>query len=382
MSEVWTAFVVALTLAVGQAAPYVVVGYLVAAVLREWVPPERLAASLGRSGPGPLLRAVGAGLLLPVCSCGVVPLGIGAARAGAAPGTVLAFMLSAPAVSPVSLLLGGRLLGPGFVAVHAATVLLGALALGAVGNRVLAPPALADGARAAAEGAAAGDARSALTRLRAAGRWAFWDLGADVSVDLTLGLALAAAISALVPPAVAARWVGGGGLGPLLAIVALAVPLYVCTVPSLPIAQRLVALGASPGAALAFLVAGPATNLGELNVIRGALGGRAAGLFAGWVVALAVGAGLVAERLFVALAGGGRGLLLDLEVAAACCVPATFSGEGPAAGVLDALATIPAWHLPFGLLLAATLASGLARRAARRWGALRSPPASTSPEAA
>lgn len=86
----------ALLVALAQAAPYVVLGYLIAALVREFVSVEALTAGFGRDGLGPVARAVSVGALLPICSCGVIPLGVGLVRGGAAVGTTLAFMFAAP----------------------------------------------------------------------------------------------------------------------------------------------------------------------------------------------------------------------------------------------------------------------------------------------
>lgn len=103
-------FGAALAAVLAQSAPYVVLGYLVAALLHEFVAVEALTRGFGRS-PWGVLRAVGVGLLLPVCSCGVVPLAVGLRRGGAALGTVLAFLVAAPATSPVAILVAWSALG-------------------------------------------------------------------------------------------------------------------------------------------------------------------------------------------------------------------------------------------------------------------------------
>jgi uncharacterized membrane protein YraQ (UPF0718 family) len=91
------------------AAPYVVLGFIIAGVLHQWVPRNLLQRHLGGRGGLPLLKGVGIGSVLPICSCGTIPLGIGLYRCGAAIGTILAFMTSSPVLSPVVVLLWVRL---------------------------------------------------------------------------------------------------------------------------------------------------------------------------------------------------------------------------------------------------------------------------------
>src|SRR6202012_3700860 len=105
------------------------------------------------------------------------------------------------------------LLGVPFTLVYVALALLGSLAIGLVGNWLLGGQAEAD-FRAAQSAVAEGECiidsthRTTKAKLRGALRWAFWDLGSDVSVDLLLGIALAAAILAFVPVEWISAWLG------------------------------------------------------------------------------------------------------------------------------------------------------------------------------
>ncbi len=83
-----------LFMALAMSAPYLVLGYIAAALIKEYISRESLAMHLGDKGVRPILNAVGIGALLPICSCGVIPLGVGVHRAGAARGTALSFMTS------------------------------------------------------------------------------------------------------------------------------------------------------------------------------------------------------------------------------------------------------------------------------------------------
>ncbi len=368
-------FGVGLFAALAQAAPYVVIGYLIAALIREFVAIETLTDKFGAAGVGPVARAVSAGALLPICSCGVIPLGVGLVRGGAAIGTTLAFMFSAPAISPVAVILAWNVLGPTLTSAYVVAVLLGSLLLGLGANRVFGGPAIASAAPPVPErpGLAA--------RIRSALRWAFWDLGSDVSVDLLLGLAIAAALLAFVPPGWIAAWLGRPGLLSLLLAIALAVPTYTCTVPSIPVVRTLLLLGVSPGAALALLIAGPATNLGEINVIRAQLGARAAALYVGAIVVTALGAGLVVDRVvFVGYQYQAVEIAGQLVINS-CCVPAPFAPGSARPDLAAVLAQVPAWHVPFIGLLILTLGCGLARRAHARLAASAPPLAAEGPPA-
>jgi len=292
-------FILTLTFTLAETAPYVLLGYFIAAIIREFLPQEFLARWLGPHGIAPLLKALGIGSILPICSCGVVPLSVGLVRCGAAQGTVLSFMATAPALSPVSVILGISLLGVPFMGAYIGLILLGAFLMGLIGNRFLPVGRSFDAQKNAGfhhkeQDLTPEDRRIPLTtRIRRAAHWGFFDLGTEVSLDLLFGLTLATLVSLLVPANWIATWLGGAGILSLLFIVLLSLPIYTCSVPSLPVVQKLLLLGASPGVAFAYLVAGPATNLGELTVIRRSMGMRTTLYYTVSLMVIAIGGGFL-----------------------------------------------------------------------------------------
>ena len=283
----WSALLVSL----GESAPFVIFGLVLAGLIREFVPAGVLKNRLGGAGLVPVLRAVGLGALLPICSCSTIPLGLGMARSGAGTGTVLAFMTSAPALSPVTIVLGLSLLGPSVLGSYSVAVLLGSCCLGFLGNKVLQPWIASEEEKPAEKSCCCGGSHAVKpksSRLVAALRWGLFDLGSEISLSLLIGLLLATALLVFVPDAWVLSLVGQPGPLAILAVIILAVPAYTCSVPALLIAASLLAKGADPGLAIAFLIAGPATNLGELNAIRSGLGTRTAGFYLVAVVLLAI----------------------------------------------------------------------------------------------
>lgn len=95
-----------------------------------------LWSSLQREWHVAVVARVFTGALLSVCSCGVVPLGLGIFRSGVSRGTTLIFMVSTPAISPVSVLLVMNLLGVNYTLLYFGIVLLGAFLIGLLGNRL------------------------------------------------------------------------------------------------------------------------------------------------------------------------------------------------------------------------------------------------------
>lgn len=131
----------------------------------------------------------------------------------------------------------------------------------------------------------------------AAMRFAFDELMADLTVWFLLGILLAGIITALVP----ASFIGahaGSGIVSYIAMLAVSLPLYVCASMSTPIAAALVMKGLSPGAALIFMMAGPATNMATITVVGGLLGRRTLAVYLGSVTICTLLIAFVTDTLF------------------------------------------------------------------------------------
>jgi len=132
--------------------------------------------------------------------------------------------------------------------------------------------------------------------LRAVGQRAFVELVDDIVFWLVVGVLAAGVIAALVPADLVAATTGGGLMAMLL-LMLLAVPMYVCASASTPIAAALIAKGVSPGAALVFLLAGPATNTATVTLLARHFGGRFLRVYLGSVLIVAVLCGLGLDAL-------------------------------------------------------------------------------------
>jgi len=120
-------------------------------------------------------------------------------------------------------------------------------------------------------------------KLRAGIRFAMDELLEDLATWFLVGVLLAGIISALVPELFITHSLGSGILS-YLAMLAVSLPMYVCATMSTPIAAALIVKGLSPGAALVFLVAGPATNVATITMVGGLLGKRTLGIYLASIV--------------------------------------------------------------------------------------------------
>ena len=129
-------------------------------------------------------------------------------------------------------------------------------------------------------------------------RYGFVELADDILFALLVGIVLGAALYLAIPGAWLthehARWIA------YPAMVLIGVPLYICASASTPIAAALVAKGLSPGAALIFLMTGPATNTGTIAVIVSQFGARFATVYVGAVITVTVALGILIDALMLA----------------------------------------------------------------------------------
>lgn len=141
---------------------------------------------------------------------------------------------------------------------------------------------------------------SVAEKLGAGVRYAFTDFWNDLAGWFFIGLLAAGLIAVLIPEEMVKTYLGSG-LPAMLFMLAVGIPLYICATASTPIAAALILKGVSPGAALVFLLAGPATNVAALTVMAGIIGKRATAIY---LVAIAVSTvvfGLILDQVYLAL---------------------------------------------------------------------------------
>jgi hypothetical protein len=267
MSFVWQCWLVIL-----EMAPYLLFGFALAGLMSIWISPEWTERHLGGKGFGPVAKATLLGIPLPLCSCSVIPVVASMRRHGASRAAATSFLLSTPQTGVDSIAVTYALLGPIFavfrpIAALVTGVLGGLLVLifgRAKSDEADAPPPCTDSC-------CSGD-RTAPAWLRA-GKYGFVTLPRDLAWPLLVGVAIAGAIATALP-ADSLQMHLGSGLVSILVLMAAGIPLYVCATASVPIAAGLIHLGASAGAALAFLIVGAATNPAAVSTVWKVLGRR------------------------------------------------------------------------------------------------------------
>jgi hypothetical protein len=141
---------------------------------------------------------------------------------------------------------------------------------------------------------------SFLEKLRVGIRYAATELWEDLAGWFFVGVVVAGFITVLVPDELIGHYLGGG-ISAMLLMLVFGIPLYICATASTPIAAAFILKGVSPGAALVFLLVGPATNVTSLTVLVGLLGKRATAIYLSSIALVAVLCGLLVDLIYVSL---------------------------------------------------------------------------------
>jgi uncharacterized membrane protein YraQ (UPF0718 family) len=348
---------------------WIVVSLAAGGLVHEFLDTGRVERAMRRAGGASIPAGTLLGAMLPLCSCGVVPLAASFHLAGVRVAAVIAFTIATPVINPAAVVLAWALLGPELTLAYVAFGLAAPPLVGYLaerwGDRGLDAQAqrLKSCCCPGPENAAA--AEPLASRIARALRWGFLELGPMLGFYIAIGIVLAALLSTLVPQGWISGYLGAGTpFASLLVVACFGAMIYVCAVAHIPLVAALLAAGAAPGAAIVFLVTGAATNLPELVALARVLGRRTVAVYVASVVLLSVAAGW-AVNLWLE---GYKPMLdpvasLELGDIAAGLTPVVAPGIATASAVV--VAALAAWGIGQRLV-----------RLATRWRALPSEPES------
>jgi len=285
-------------------APYLLFGFCLSGILSVFISPRLVVRHLGGRGPWPVIKAALFGVPLPLCSCGVIPVAASLRKQGSSKGATSSFLLSTPETGVDSILVTYSLLGPMFAVFRPLAAFAMGIAGGILTDRLDPDPPRSptDNVEASnandSGGAFGGGVRG---RIHRAMRHGFIVLPRDLAAPVLAGMAAAGLISALLPANFFADHLGPGFLS-MIVMMAASIPVYVCASASVPVAAAMMLKGLSPGAALVFLVAGPATNVSTVTALWKMLGGRSAAVYLATIAVLSLVGGFLLNAIAATLA--------------------------------------------------------------------------------
>jgi uncharacterized protein len=274
--------------ALALAAPTILVGLFVAGVFERLFGYDTTRRLFGGKGIKSLALAWLMGMLLPVCSLGVIPVLPVMKRAGLGGGTLLAFALAAPLFNPISLLYGLTLSRPVVVVTFAFCSLLVVTVVGAIWDRLFPdtatpaapPPPVAPGFK----------------RMSSIGVAVLREFSGPTLGYILLGAAGSALLGMVLPHGALQRAMNGDNPLAPLSMAAVSIPAY--ATPMLAISQlgSMFQHGNSVGAAYVLLTFGTGLNLGLLAWMVAQFGWRRAGVWFGLMVVLVLGLAYAVDK--------------------------------------------------------------------------------------
>ncbi|MFD2164730.1 SO_0444 family Cu/Zn efflux transporter [Thalassotalea euphylliae] len=302
-----------------EASPWLLMGLLIAGLMKAWLPSQILSKHLG-SGNGAIIKAAFIGAPLPLCSCGVIPVATELRRSGASAPATSSFLVSTPETGIDSISVSYAMLGPIFAIFRPISAVLSAIATGFLVKTadVKSPTDVKPSTSCCASKVPAVDealeknseeekasccaskkqpSNTFWTKTWSGVKYSLTQLVDDIIKWLVVGLIFATLVKTFIPTSFLTEH--GSGLVAMLIMIAISIPMYICATASTPIAAGLIMAGVSPGTALVFMMAGPATNISTLGVIKNEMGSSV----------------LVRYLLGISLCAIGFGYLLDAIVA-------------------------------------------------------------------
>ncbi len=269
---------------IAEMGPYLLLGFLIAGLLHKWIRQQWIEQHLGQPGFKSIVLASIFGVPMPLCSCGVIPVTASLREKGASKGAATSFLTSTPQTGIDSILATYGMLGPVFALYRVVVAFVSGIGVGLIvelfnkKNEVVVP-----------RSSVTESTRPTWTESL---RYGLITLPGDIAGSLFVGFLLAGLISAAAPDDLLANLPGGVYTSILLTTV-IAVPFYICSTGSIPLALALIDSGLPVSAALVLLIAGPATNIATITTMRKTLGGRETTIYVAMIILVSWAAALI-----------------------------------------------------------------------------------------
>ncbi|SHJ64305.1 hypothetical protein SAMN02745227_00309 [Anaerobranca californiensis DSM 14826] len=284
-----------------ETATWFLIGLFIAGLIHQLIPDKLLQKYLGGKGFFPIIWASLIGILLPVCSCGIVPISFALHKKGVAIGPCLALLVAAPAVNPASIGLSISILGFELTLGYVLTVGFSAIILGVLANLFI-PDIQYIGGKKKCGCCNVNQHHSEIGVLRenliSGINWAFNNLAVELAPALVYGFFVAGILTVFIPADIIKYILGSIEIFSYIITAFLGVIMFVCNVGAIPFIASLINQGAFSAIAIVFLITGPATNISQLLMLNKAFGRRAMILYLILLPLLSIISAVIFQCLF------------------------------------------------------------------------------------
>jgi len=290
-------------------------GFFIAGLLHVFFKSDKIGLYLGNGKVRPVFLSALMGIPIPLCSCGVIPAAAGLKEQGANNGATLSFLISTPESGVDSIAVTYSLIDPLMTIMRPISAFVTAVIAGIAENFLIGTGKNTSTFFATSTPSSASkpfpinntpkkccavhtQTHSSITaRIKTGLQFAFIDLLGDIGKYFVIGVLLAGIINFLVPDNFIDAYMDNKYLSMLIMLI-VAAPMYVCATASTPIVAAFILKGLNPGAALVFLLAGPATNMASLSMISGLLGKKSLGIYLSSIAVCSLAMGFLTDTLY------------------------------------------------------------------------------------
>lgn len=254
--------------------PYFILGVVFGALLKTYLRADFAFKHL-RRGTSSVINASILGAILPGCACATIPMAEGLKEKGARLGTIAAFIMVSPLLSPQTVILTYAMLGWKFTAARIFFSLAGAIIIGLVFNylekkRVEGFISFEGSLNSGGE---APEPLSCECEDKKTGFWkAAFDIGKDLSKYFLLGMFIASLLTVLIPEEAIPKYIGSSGAFAYAVAVLIGIPIYICEGEEIPLTLALLKLGLGGGPAFSFLLGSVGTCIPTMIMAQKVIG--------------------------------------------------------------------------------------------------------------
>lgn len=263
---------------------YMLFGFFIAGVLYVFFKTDKIKQTLGTGKIKPVILSALFGIPIPLCSCGVVPVATSLKKQGANNGAALSFMIATPESGVDSIAISWAMLDPIMTIIRPVAGFITAISTGIVQNFLGTEdtPNKPDmkkepgGCNCATNSCTVTPQKNEILSVRLMNglKYAYGELLTDIAKPFIIGIFIAGIITFFFPEDLM-LWANNHKFLSMLIMLITGIPMYVCATSSTPIAAALILKGLNPGAALVFLLAGPATNAATITIVKNIFNTRA-----------------------------------------------------------------------------------------------------------
>ena len=291
-SQIFILYLQSLFKIINDASFYLLIGFLLAGIIHEFISSKSLAKQLGGKNLKSIFKASLIGIPLPLCSCGVIPTAISLRKDGASKESTVSFLIATPETGVDSISISYALLDPLLTIFRPISAVITSVSAGVM--EMLFGDKKSNNSIEKIDKCSCEDeyedelkppiAKTFSQKFKDSFRYGFFVFFGDMVWYIVFGFLIASLISTLIPESWIINNLQGKGIFPMLLMTAIGVPLYICSTSATPIASSLILKGASLGAALVLLLVGFATNVSTIIAVGRFLGKRSLFLYLSSIV--------------------------------------------------------------------------------------------------